>query len=211
MRIHRSITSAAAAAMVISMSACAGGGLGTVGDILGGVLGPAAGGAGGGQQGQVTAEIQGVDERNQAIQFRTQDGRTGTAMFDRNTVVIYQQQQYPVTALERGDVVNMQLQQIDQNRLYTARIDVQQSVQERTGQTSSASGQLQQMYGTVGQIDRQNGFFQLQTQQGNYTVVIPSNAGAANVDRFNSLRTGQNVSIEGTVTGSTRIDLYRFI
>ena len=64
---------------------------------------------------------------------------------------------------------------------------------------------------TVGQIDRQNGFFQLQTQQGNYTVVIPSNAGAANVDHFNSLRTGQSVSIEGTMTGSTRIDLYRFL
>jgi hypothetical protein len=54
-------------------------------------------------------------------------------LYDQQTVVVYRQQQYPVTALERGDVVNLQLLQTGQNDVYVSRVDVVQSVQERTG------------------------------------------------------------------------------
>ena len=195
--------------MLLLLPGCAGGGMGTLGNVLGGVLGT--GGGGGGQQ-QVLVEVQGVDTRQQAIQVRTEQGETGAVLFDQNTVVIYQEQQYPVTALERGDVVVMQLQQVDQNRLYTPRVDVQQSVQERTGQAASGStGQRYQLSGQVGQIDHQRGSFELRTQQGIYTVFIPQNAGAATNDYFHRLRTGATVSVEGTRTGADGINLYRFL
>src|SRR5690606_28743389 len=139
------------------------------------------GGGGGAQQGQVLVEVQGVDARQQAIQVRTEQGESGAVLFDENTVVIYQQQQYPVTALERGDVALMQLQQVDQNRLYTPRVDVQQSVQERTGQTSSGNG-LSQLSGEVGQIDQDRRTFELRTQQGVYTVILPENVGAGTLE-----------------------------
>ena len=114
-----------------TMPACSGNSLGNLGNILGGVLGgPQSGSA---QQGEVLAEVQSVDTGQQAIYIRTEQGESGAVLFDRNTVVVYRQQQYPVTALERGDVVAMQLQRVDQQRLYTPRIDVRQSVQERTG------------------------------------------------------------------------------
>lgn len=200
-----------AAGFLIAASGCAGNGLGNVGDILGGVLGQGAGGGGTAQQGQVTAEVQAVNTQSQAIQVRTSDGQTGTLEFDGNTVVVYQQQQYPITALERGDVATFQIQQIAQNRYYTARIDVTQSVQDRTGQSSNASGDLQQIYGQVGQIDRQNGFFELRTNQGNFTVVVSTSSNTPISNRFNSLRTGENVTIEGVYSGTTRIDLYRFL
>jgi hypothetical protein len=202
---------AAVAAVAATLPACAGGNLGALGDILGGVLG-APGGAQQGQQGQVLAEVQSVDTRQQVIQVRTDQGQTGAVHFDQNTVVVYRQQQYPVTALERGDVVAMQVQQASQNRLYTPRIDVQQSVQERTGQAGGGvAGQVQQLTGRVGQIDHQRGAFQLQTQQGTVVVTLRYNPGAAITDRFHRLRTGETVRIEGAFTGDGRVELYRFV
>ena len=118
---------------------CAGGGMGGMGG-LGDILGSVMGGAGGqqqpqqgqGQTQQVQAEVQQLDTQRQRISIRTAQGQTGSVLYDQRTVVVYRQQQYPVTALERGDIVEMQLQRVDQQRLYTSRIDVRQSVQERT-------------------------------------------------------------------------------
>jgi hypothetical protein len=208
MTIQRCRTVIAAAMGFSILTGCAGANLGALGDVLGGVLG---GGAGQQQQQQqqLVVEVQGVNAQQQTIQVRTQEGQTGAVLFDQNTVVVYRQQQYPVTALERGDVATMQVQQIDQNRVYASRIDVQQSVQDRGGQ--SGVGQLTRISGRVGQIDRQRGLFELQAQQGTFTVVLPANAGAANTEYFQRLRSGQNVGVEGTIVGTGRLDLYRFI
>lgn len=198
---------ATAAFTVVALTGCAGTNLGALGDILGGM-----GGMGGGQQGQLVAEVQGVDTRQQVIAVRTQQGQQGNVLFDQNTLVVYQNQQYPVTALERGDVVAMQVQQTQQGSPYASRIDVQQSVQDRTGQTGGGvGGQYQQMYGRVGQIDVNRGMFQLQTQQGTYVVEMPYNPGAANDDYFRRLRQGDTVRLEGTVIGNGRVQLYRFL
>jgi hypothetical protein len=204
---------AAAAFTVMTLTGCAGTQLGQLGEILGGAMG-GMGGAGQQGQGQVVVEVQGVDTRQQVISVRTEQGQQGNVMFDQNTVVTYQNQQYPVTALERGDVVAMQLQQGQQGQTYVSRIDVQQSVQERTGQGgvgTVGSGQMQRIQGRVGQIDHSRGMFQLQTQQGTFVVTLPYNPGNATTDYFNRLRQGDNVQMEGTVTGQGRIELYRFI
>jgi hypothetical protein len=116
---------------------CAGGGgmggLGGLGDILGSVMGGAAG-TQQQQAQQVQAEVQQLDTQRQRVAIRTSQGQTGSVLYDDRTVVVYRQQQYPVTALERGDIVNMQLVQTSQNEIYVARVDVVQSVQERQGQ-----------------------------------------------------------------------------
>lgn len=200
---------AAVLAAVLAASGCAGGlgNLGGLGDILAG----AAGLPGSGQQGQVVAEVQGLDTQRQLIQVRTQDGRTGSLLYDQNTVVVYQQRQYQVTNLERGDVVAIQVQQTSQGSAYASRIDVQQSVQERTGQTSGGTGAIQQFTGRVGQIDYQRGWFTVQTSySGTVTVTLPYNAGSTTVNQFNRLRTGDSVRLEGTHLGDGRVELYRF-
>lgn len=215
-------TLAAAVAAVVTLSGCAGTNLGQLGEILGGTLG---GGQGQQQNGRILAEVQGVDQNRQVIQLRTEQGQTGNVLFDQNTLVVYQNQQYPATALERGDVAYFQLQQTQQGATYATRIDVQQSVQERNGQTSgngtygggnngtygNTGGQYAQMYGTVGRIDYNQGWFELRTQQGTATVTLPYNAGDATTDYFRRLRTGANVRLEGTPLGNGRVELYRFL
>ena len=115
---------------VLPGCAAGGGGMGGLGDILGSVLGGATGQPQ--QQAQtVQAEVQQLDTQRQRLSIRTAQGQTGTVLYDQQTVVVYRQQQYPVTALERGDVVNLQLQQTSQNDVYVSRVDVVQSIQER--------------------------------------------------------------------------------
>ncbi len=200
-------------AAVLAASGCAGGGLGGLGG-LGDILAGAAGLPGSGQQGQgqVVAEIQGLDTQRQLIQVRTQDGQTGSLLYDQNTVVVYQQRQYQVSNLERGDVVAIQVQQTNQGSAYASRIDVQQSVQERSGQgTGGGVGQVQQFSGRVGQVDRERGMFQLQTSySGNVVVSLPYNPSSTTVNQFNRLRSGDTVRLEGTQVGNGRVELYRF-
>jgi exosome complex RNA-binding protein Csl4 len=201
-RAGRGLATLVAAA---SLSACGGNTLGALGDVLGGVLGGQAGQAG--QGGQVSAEIQSVSAQQQVVHVRTQDGQTGGVRFDQNTVVIYQQQQYPVTALERGDLVVMHLQDV-QGSLYTPRIDVQQSVQDRGG---SGAGNVVQLNGRIAQIDQNAGGLVVQTQNGNVTAYLPFNAPQATVDYFRRLRVGDNVRAEVTQSATGRVEIYRFL
>lgn len=221
---------AAAAAAVVTLSGCAGTNLGQLGDILGGAMG--GGGMGGQQQnGQILAEVQNIDTRQGVIQLRTEQGQTGNVMFDQNTTLVYQNQQYPMTALERGDVAVFQLQQTQQGATYASHIEVRQSVQERTGQnTNTGNGtygngsgtygngtgtygntQRMEIYGTVGRVDYNQGWFEVRTQNGTATVTLPYNAGDATTDYFRRLRTGQTVRLEGTNLGNGRVELYRFM
>lgn len=185
-----------------ALTGCAGvGGLGGLEDILGG-------GMGGGQSDQVRAEVQGVNANNQTIQVRTASGQTGAVRYDQNTTVVYQQQQYPVTALERGDLIVMQLRQTSSRETYVSRIDVEQSVQERGGQ--GAAGQVQLLEGQVGQIDHNQGAFQLRTQGRTVVVTLPYNPPSQTLDRFHRLRQGEYVTIEGTWIAQNRVELSRF-
>jgi hypothetical protein len=190
--------------LTASIPACAGNSLGALGDILGGAQ-P----SGGAQQGQIAAEIRQVNTQQQTIEVATQDGQTGAVYFDQNTTVVYQQQQYPVTALERGDLVVLQAQQDAQGRIYVSRIDVQTSVQDRTGQTGS--GALRQYTGRVAQIDVDRGYFVLQDQVGNITVTLPYNPPRATLDYFRRLRVGDTVRLEATSVGTGRVEIHRFL
>ena len=117
--MRRTCTLALGAALLLS-SGCSN--LGSIGNILGSVLGGQ-----GAQQQQIDAEIQQVDANGGRLYVRTQDGQQGTIRVDSRTQVVYNNQQYPVTALERGDVVRIQLQQTQNNELYATRIDVLRS------------------------------------------------------------------------------------
>ncbi|HEX8431747.1 MAG TPA: hypothetical protein VF625_10675 [Longimicrobium sp.] len=201
-------------AALLSATGCAS--AGPIGDIIGGVLSQAGQGQQGqGQQGEVYGEVQGVDTRQQYVQIRTQDGRTANVRFDQNTRVIYQQQQYAVTNLERGDVVNMRLQQDQQGNLYTDYIQVSQSVQDRNGTSNNTgsgvgTGQIQQFTGTVGQVDTQRGIFELRTQQGTLVVTLPYRPSTQDEQRFRSLRAGQSVRVQGRLGTNGRLELDRF-
>jgi hypothetical protein len=192
------IRRSAAAALVITSTACAG----NLGNILGGVLG--GNGAGGNQ---LSGTIRGVDTRYQQISIQTSNGQTVPVSYDNQTQVVYQNQNYPPTSLEYGDQVTARIQ-ANGNSYYTDYIQVDQSVNSNG---SVSSGNVQSLQGTVRSIDSRNGLFTVDI--GNYntiTVTLPYNVSTNDVNRFNNLRVGDFVRFYGVYTGQSQVQLRQF-
>jgi hypothetical protein len=195
----QTIRRSAAAALMVAATACAG----NLGNILGGVLG------GGGASGnQLSGTVRGVDTRYQQISIQTSNGQTVPVSYDNQTQVVYQNQNYPPTSLEYGDQITARIQ-ANGNSYYTDYIQVDQSVNNGSGNISS--GNVQSLQGTIRSVDRRNGFFTVDI--GNYntvTVTMPYNASSNDVNRFNSLRNGDFVRFYGVYTGQSQIQLRQF-
>jgi exosome complex RNA-binding protein Csl4 len=173
-----------------------------VGNVLGGVLG-----GGGAQQGQVSGYIEGVDTRSQQIALQQSNGQRVLLSYDNQTAVVYQNQNYPVTALERGDLVTARVQGTQSGAYYTDLVQVDQSVSSSGG----ASGNVQSIQGTVRQIDRTNGKFSLALSGGSTIIVsLPYNVRQTDLNRFQNLRTGDYVRLYGVVLNNTLVELRQF-
>jgi hypothetical protein len=161
--LKRIRTAAAAALMVAAAVACAGNQLGNV---LGSVLG------GNGQSGQLSGTIRGVDTRSQQLAIQQSNGQTVPVYYDNQTQVVFQNQNYSPTSLENGDRVTARVQ-ANGNNYYTDYVQVDQSV---SGVNTGTNNNLQQLQGTVRQVDRRNGLFTIDTGNGNtLTVTMPYN------------------------------------
>lgn len=188
---------AAVALMIASLGACAGNQLG---NILGGVLG-----GGQAQSGQLSGTIRGVDQRSQLISIQQSNGQTVPVAYDNQTQVVYQNQNYSPTSLENGDRVTARVQ-ANGNSYYTDYVQVDQSVNG-----AGSSSNLQQLQGTVRQVDRRNGVFTVDVNNYNtLTVTLPSNLSSSDVNRFNNLRSGDFVRFYGTFLNSTQVQLRQF-
>jgi len=195
---------AVALAAVLTLStACAQ--LGGLGSVLGGATQP--------QTGQVSGTVQGVDTRNQQIVLQAANGQQVALLYDANTQVTYQNRNYAVANLERGDQITARIQQSQNGGYYTDLVQVDQSVQNSGGvYTSNGSVEnVQTLQGTVRQVDRQNGVFTLDV--GNYntlTVSLPYRPSQADLQRFQTLRSGDQVRLYGVYLNQTRVELRRF-
>jgi hypothetical protein len=93
------------------------------------------------------------------------------------------------------------------NGYYTDLIQVDQSVTSNGG----VSGNIQQFEGTVRSLDRTNGYFSISSNNyGTLTVSMPYNPSQTDLNRFNSLRTGDYVRINGILLNNQRVELRNF-
>jgi hypothetical protein len=189
----------AAAAMLLLAGACSQ--AASLGNVLGSVLRQ-------GQQSgnQVSGHIAGVDTRSQQIGLQQPNGQTVAITYDNQTQVVYQNKSYPVTSLERGDQVTARIQS-GSNGYYTDLVQVDQPVQ---GSNAESSGNVQSIQGVVRQIDQQNGLFTMDVNQTRITVAMPYSPSRADLNRFQRLRSGDNVRIAGVLVGNSRVELRGF-
>lgn len=172
------------------------------------------GGYGGTSGKDVIGEVEYVDPRAREIEVRTDGGRTAVLRYDDRTQVVYRQRNYPVANLERGDYIAARVQQDRDRRDYTDAITVRESVQDRRGSGSSTSGssRFDQIEGRVEYIDARRGTFELRDSRNRLIVVsVPFNAPRQVMDRFNRLREGDDVRIEGKTVGNDRFELENFV
>jgi len=188
----------AAALILATLGACSQ--AGSLGNVLGSVLG-------GGQQNQVSGIVQGVDTRNQQIGLQQSNGQTVAIAYDNQTQVVYNNQKYPVTSLDRGDQVTARIQSANNGAYYTDLVQVDQPVQ---GSNTTTGGNVQTLQGTVRQIDFQNGLFTMDVSSTRLTVSMPYSPSRTDLDRFQRLRSGDVVRIAAVPLNNTRVELRQF-
>jgi len=199
-------TGIAAVALAFAATACSS--AGGLGSILGGVLG---------QQGnQVSGTVQGLDTRNQQIGLQQSNGQTVALAYDNNTKVVYQDRVYNVTSLDPGDQVVARVQSSNGGGYYTDSVVVTQPVNGSTNtgsssSSSSSSGVVQSLQGTVRAVDRNAGVFSLDAGTNvTLTVSLPYNANRNDVAKFQSLRSGDYVRLQGVYLNNSRVELRQF-
>lgn len=191
-----------AAMIFAAMTACAN--TGGLGGILGSVLG-------GGQGNQLQGAISGVDTRAQQIGVQQSNGQTVWVRYDNNTQVLYQNQNYPVTSLERGDQVVATIQDAGNGSYYVSTVQVTQSVSNTSGGVYGNQGGVTTYQGNVRQVDRSNGWFTVDEGSiGRITVTLPSGLSQQDLNRFSNLRSGDYVRFYGVRTGNSQVQLRQF-
>lgn len=159
----------------------------------------------------VVGEIRDIDTRARQIKLRTDGGRNLDVQYDNRTRVTFQQRDYDVSNLEPGDYVAMRAQQDRDGRLYTDLVTVRESVQDRSG-TSGRAGRLDRLDGRVEYIDTRRGMFEIRDRQNRLVVVtLPYNSPRSVSDRFDRLREGDNVRLEGRLVNQDRLELEAFL
>jgi len=158
----------------------------------------------------LVGEVENVDTRAREIEIRTDSGRTSVVRYDDRTQVIYQQRNYSVANLEPGDYVAARVQQDRNGQNYTDTITVREGVQDRGNRRGSA--RLDRIEGRIEYVDERRGTFELRDSRNRLIVVaVPFNAPGSVMDRFNRLRTGDYVRIEGRAVDADHFDLESFL
>jgi hypothetical protein len=160
----------------------------------------------------LVGEIRNVDTRAKEIELRTEAGRREYVRYDNNTRVVYRQREYTVSNLEPGDYVAVRAQQ-DRNGGYsTDYITVRESTQDRGGYSGKSGSRLDRLEGTVEFIDSRRGTFEVRSRNGRRILVsLPFDASRADRQRFDRLREGDTVRLEGTYVNQDRFDFQAFL
>jgi hypothetical protein len=185
------------AVMLAGVTGACSGGLGGLGTVLGG----------GAQGNQITGTVETVNTGSQQLTITQSNGQPITVSYDSQTRVIYQNQNYPVPALEFGDRVTANVRSTP-NGYYTDSIQVDQSVSAGDG----ATGNVHSIQGKVGYVDARNGWFTVDA--GNYgtlTVSVPANARTSDLVTFQNLRAGDFIRFHGAFLNNQRVELRRFM
>jgi exosome complex RNA-binding protein Csl4 len=165
-----------------------------------------------GSSNDIVGEVQHVDTRAREIEIRTDSGRTSIIRYDNNTQVVYQQRNYSVDNLERGDYVAARVQRDRDGRDFTDSITVRESVQDRGYSSGGSRGRLDRAEGRVEYVDSRRGTFEIRDQRNRLIVVsVAFNAPRAVTDQFNRLRNGDYVRIEGRSVNADRFELENFL
>jgi hypothetical protein len=154
----------------------------------------------------IEGEVRSVDTHFGRLEIRERDGWTHTVRFDRGLQVIYGQRRYPVTSLERGDVVRLRVAH-DRGALPVAeRVELRRDVRELSRTVRTA-----RLEGTIAQVDLRGGRFSVQPRSGRaVTVYLPRDVRLGDARRFERLRRGERVTLEVQPRSNTEAVLVRF-
>jgi hypothetical protein len=188
--------SATALALALGAAACA-----PIGSTIEDARSPA------GRTAYVSGEIQSIDSRSSRIAVREGFGRNRTLHVDRRTRVVYRQRSYPVSSLQRGDLVRVRVAYDRNGRAWADQIEVRESARDRGRQTA----RVQRVDGRVNWIDHRRGSFGVTgSRGGSATVYLPRDASRSDQARFHRLGRGDRIRADVRLVARDRYELVRF-
>jgi len=165
----------------------------------------------------ITGEVERVDISSRRIYLRSDRGGDRVVAFSANAQVLDRGREYPVTRLEPGDVVALQVRRDSRGEPYTDLIRLQDTVREqaadqRRGTLAESAPRILTLSGRVDRVDPRGNSFDLNDQPGKpLFVVLSSTVRDSDRERFRTLRAGDFVRIEGQFIGQDRFELLSFL
>jgi len=161
----------------------------------------------------VRAEVERIDRDSRRLYLRPDKGERRVIAYSADAHVLYRGREYPVTRLEPGDVVALQVKRDGRGESYTDLIRLQENVREPSrSEGPSTASRIQTLSGRVDRIDVRGNSFDLDDQQSQpVLVVLSESARDSDRERLRRLKDGDRVRIEGRFMGRDRFELLSFL
>jgi hypothetical protein len=162
----------------------------------------------------VVGSVERVDIDARRLHLRPPDGGRRVVVYSRDAQVFYRGREYPVTRLAPGDVVAMQMKRDSRGEPYVDLIRIQEErISGRgTSEDFSPTPRIERLAGTVESINRRNDSFELNDRPGQLVLVLLSeNVRDSDRERFQTLRSGDRVRVEGKYVGYDRFEMLSFL
>lgn len=154
----------------------------------------------------ITATVNGVDPKLEEIYLRARGNQHYVVNYTQDIRVSDRGRSFPVGDLRIGDQVRVDLRENTGRRLYADHIRL-----ESTGDATNSTFGVRTVEGTVERIIPERGFLELRVLNGGLlTVYVPESTSASTRDRFNRIRVGDQVRLEGERLSEDRLELLAF-
>jgi hypothetical protein len=162
----------------------------------------------------VVGSVERVDLDARRLYLRPPDGGRRVVVYGRDAQVFYRGREYPVTRLAPGDVVAMQMKRDSRGEPYVDLIRIQEERVSVRGKPEdfAPAPRIERLAGTVENINRRNDSFELEDRPGQLVLVLLSeNVRDSDRERFQTLRSGDRVRVEGKYVGNDRFEMLSFL
>jgi hypothetical protein len=154
----------------------------------------------------ISASVDGVDHAASEIYLRASSSQRYVVNYTERTRVLADGRDGDPQSLRVGDIVEVDVLQGPDKRLYAERIRI-----EKRGEFASGSSAIRTVEGTVESVSPERGVIELRIASGDLlTVYVPPSANTAIRDRLRRIRAGDRIRLEGERLGENRLELLAF-
>jgi len=158
-----------------------------------------------GQPRDITAAVDGIDLQGREIYLRAGRNQHYVVNYTDQTRVVVDGRVQPVSGLQVGDQIRVNLREGEDRRLVADQI----RVESRAGAGATA---LRTVEGTVERVMTERQVLELRTTDGDLlTIYVPDWLNDAAKNRFQRIRAGDYVRLEGERLSENRLELVAFL
>jgi hypothetical protein len=162
----------------------------------------------------VIGSVERVDVAARRLYLRSNTGERSSVGFTDDAQVFYHGREFPISRLVPGDVVAMQVKRDAGGQSYVDLIRIQQDALTDRGlrEETTPPPRIEMLSGIVKTVNRRADSFDLENSTKKLiSVALSTYVRDSDRDRFQTLRSGDHVTIEGKFTDRERFEMLSFL